>query len=165
MMRELLISLLMLASLPQWALADDVVRPIKSEGILPWATSAYELALLHEGLERTRPDYGGYAEQPFIEDVSNARAIQLAIEGRLVKLYPAGVGQPAPEREMIPVPFPIDKGLLGYRVSLIDRRSQDRLSRVHSMEGLRQLRETCWSAVENPALTACSSRSAIRALD
>jgi hypothetical protein len=41
---------------------------------------------------------------------------------------------------MIPVPFPIDKGLLGYRVALIDRRSQDRLSHVHSIEELRQLR-------------------------
>ena len=139
-MRGLRIGLLMLAFLPRWALADDVVRPIKSEGLLPWAATAYDLALLHEALERTRPDYGAYEEQPFTGNVSDARAIQLAIDGRLVNLYPAGVGQAVPEREMIPVPFPIDKGLLGYRVSLIDRRSQDRLSRVHSVEELRQLR-------------------------
>lgn len=130
----------MLAFLSRSALADDVVRPIKAEGLLPWATTHYELALLHEALERTRPDYGAYEVQPFTGNVSDARAIQLAIEGRLVNLYPAGIGQTAPERQMIPVPFPIDKGLLGYRVSLIDRHSQVQLSRVDSIEELRRLR-------------------------
>jgi hypothetical protein len=140
MMRGLLIGLLMLAFLPRWALADDVVRPVKSGEFQPWSTSAFEFALLQEVLERTRPDYGAYEMQPFTENISDARANQLAIEGHLVNVLAAGVGQPALEREMIAVPFPIDKGLLGYRISLIDRRSQDRLSRVHSIEELRQLR-------------------------
>jgi ABC-type amino acid transport substrate-binding protein len=135
---RLLIGLLMLAFLPRWALADDVVRPIEAEH-LPWAISGYELALLHGALERTRPDYGAYEVKPFTENVSNARAIQLAIGGDLVNLYPAGVGQAVPEREMIPVPFPIDKGLLSYRVSLINQHNQDRFSRVQSIEDLRQL--------------------------
>jgi hypothetical protein len=140
MMRRLLIALLALAFLQRCALADDVVRPIRTAGLLPWATTPYDLALLHEALERTRPDFGAYEEQPFTGNVSDARAIQLAIEGRLVNLYPAGVGQPVPEREMIAVPFPIDKGLLGYRVALIDQRNRDRLSRVQSIEDLRELR-------------------------
>jgi hypothetical protein len=41
---------------------------------------------------------------------------------------------------MIPVPFPIDKGLLGYRVALIDGRSKGRISHIHSLEDLRHLR-------------------------
>jgi hypothetical protein len=81
MMRGLLIALLVL--LPRCALADDVVRPIRSDGLLPWAATPYDLALLREALERTRPDYGAYEEQPFAGNVSDARAIQLAIEGRL----------------------------------------------------------------------------------
>jgi hypothetical protein len=132
--------LLILAVLPCWAVADDVVKLVTFPRLRPGAINAYDLAVLHEALERTRPDYGAYELQPFTEKVSLARAIQLAIEGRLVNLLPVGVGEPAPELEMIPVPFPIDKGLLGYRVALIDRRSQDRLSRVHSIEELRQLR-------------------------
>jgi hypothetical protein len=97
---------------------------------------------LREALERTRRDYGAYEVQPFTEDVSIGRAIELAIEGRLVNVLSAGVGQsaPSPERDMIPVAFPIDKGLLGYRVAFIDRRSQDRLLRVHGIEELRHLR-------------------------
>jgi hypothetical protein len=74
----------------------------------------------------------------------------MAIEGRLVNLVSAGVGQPGPEQEMIPVPFPIDNGLLGYRINLIDRHERDRISRVHSLEDLRQLRVgqgTAWSDV------------------
>jgi len=140
MRRRLLIGLPILALLPRWAFADDVVRPLKTEELLPNAGSVYELALLHEVLERTRPDYGAYEEQPFTQSVSDARAYQLVIEGRLVNLLAAGVGQPPLEREMIPVAFPIDKGLLGWRVSSIDRRSQDRLSRVKSIEELRQFR-------------------------
>jgi hypothetical protein len=141
-MRRLLIGLLMLAVLPCGAAADDVVKLVTFPRLRPGAINPYELALLHEALERTRRDYGAYEVQPFTEDVSIGRAIELAIEGRLVNVLSAGVGQsaPSPERDMIPVAFPIDKGLLGYRVAFIDRRSQDRLLRVHGIKELRQLR-------------------------
>lgn len=141
-MRRFLIGLLMLAILPCWAAADDVVKLVTFPRLRPGAMNPYDLALLHEALERTRRDYGAYEVQPFTENVSFGRAIELAIEGRLVNVLSAGVGQtaPSPERDMIPVAFPIDKGLLGYRVAFIDRRSKDRLSRVHGIEDLRQLR-------------------------
>ena len=141
-MRRLLIGLLMLAVLPCGAAADDVVKLVTFPRLRPGAINSYDLALLHEALERTRRDYGAYEVQPFTEDVSIGRAIELAIEGRLVNVLSAGVSQsaPSPERDMIPVAFPIDKGLLGYRVAFIDRHSQDRLLRVHGIEDLRQLR-------------------------
>lgn len=141
-MRRLLSGLLMLAVLPCAAAADDVVKLVTFPRIRPGAIDAYDLALLHEALERTRRDYGAYEVQPFTEGVSIGRAIELSIDGRLVNVVSAGVGQtaPSPERDMIPVAFPIDKGLLGYRVAFIDRRSQDRLSRVHGIDELRQLR-------------------------
>jgi hypothetical protein len=145
-MQRLLIRLLMLAVMPHWAVADDVVKLVTFPRVRPGAINRYDLSLLHNALERTRPDYGGYELQPFIEDLSVTRAIQLAIEGRLVNilssgvLLPSRVGEPAPDREMIPVPFPIDKGVLGYRVALIDRHSRDQLSRVESIEELRRLR-------------------------
>ncbi len=140
MRRRLLIASLLLAFPPRQVLADDAVRPLESKEFLSWSLDPYEHALLREVLERTRPDYGPYEEQPFTETISDARAIELAIEGRLVNILAAGVGQPLPEQEMIPVPFPIDKGLLGWRVSLIDRRNQDRLSRVNNIEELRHFR-------------------------
>lgn len=150
-MRALLIGLLMLALLPRCALADDVVRPINPGGNQPWSFTAYEFAVLQEVLERTRSDYGTYEIQPFAQDVSIARAVQLAIEGRLVNILAAGVGLPALERDMIPVPFPIDKGLLGYRISLIDRGDQDSFARVNNIEDLRHLRigqGTGWADVQ-----------------
>jgi hypothetical protein len=139
-MRRLLFVLLLLAVRPRCAVADDVVRVVTSNlNLRPGELNAYDLAVLHEAMERTRRDYGAYEVQSVIENVSLARAIKLAIDGRLVNLLPVGVAEPAPEREMIPVPFPIDKGLLGYRVALIDQRNQERLSRVHSVEDLRLL--------------------------
>jgi hypothetical protein len=71
----------MLAALPRWAAANDVVKLVKSEPLRPAAMTSYDFALLREVLERTRPDYGGYELQKFSENVSNARAIQLAIKG------------------------------------------------------------------------------------
>jgi ABC-type amino acid transport substrate-binding protein len=132
----LVIGLLIMAALPRWAVAEDVARPLT----YGYTDDSYELVLLRGALERTRPEYGDYEMQPFTQPVSLARSIQLAIEGRSVNVLSAGVGQADPEREMIPVPFPLDEGLLGYRVALINRHSQDRLSRVHSIEDLRRLR-------------------------
>jgi hypothetical protein len=140
-MRRFLIGLLMLAVLPCLVAADDVVRVAAYNWVLrSGELNAYHLELLRGALERTRSDYGAYEVQLFTERVSFARVIQLTIEGRLVNVLPAGVGEATAEREMIPVPFPTDKGLLGYRISLIDRRSQQRLSHIHSIEELRQLR-------------------------
>ncbi len=136
-MRGVLIGLVMLASMWQWARADDVVKPLEPT---EYQSAPYEFALLHEVLERTRSDYGAYEEVPFTENVSLARANQLAIEGRLVNVTVEGVGQPLLDRWMIPVPFPIDKGLLGYRIAFIDRRNQEKFARVNSLEELRQLR-------------------------
>jgi hypothetical protein len=140
-MRRLLIGLLLLAVLPPCAVADDVVRVATFNWVFrPGALNAYDFDLLREALERTRPDYGSYEMQPVTDKLSLARLLQLTIEGRWVNVLPTGVGEPVGEREMIPIPFPIDKGLLGYRVALIDRRNQERLSHVHSIEDLRQLR-------------------------
>lgn len=121
MRRRLLIGLPMLAFPALRAFADDVVRPLESREHLSYAEDAYELALLHAVLERTRPDYGPYEVRPLIETVSNARATQLAIEGRLVNVLRAGVGQPPLEQQMIRVPFPFDKGVLGWRVCFVRR--------------------------------------------
>jgi len=141
MRRRWLIGLPLLALPPRRALADDVVRPLETKQLfLASGPEPYERALLREVLERTRPDFGAYEVEPFAEPVTYARATELAIEGRLGNLLRAGVGQPLLERAMIPVPFPIDKGLLGWRISFIDRRSQDRLSRIDTIEGLRRLR-------------------------
>jgi hypothetical protein len=123
---------LVAAFLPRWAYADDVVRT--------WTLNPYQSELLHELLERTRPEYGAYEVVPFTEKVSLARATELLIDGRLLNVITQGIGQPRLERDTIPVPFPIDKGLLGYRIGFIDRGNQGNLSRVENLDDMRQLR-------------------------
>src|ERR1700740_197285 len=98
-MRRLLIGLLMMAILPYWAAAEDVVKLVTFPRLRPGAINPYDLAILHEALERTRRDYGVYEVHPCTEDVSFARAIELATEGRLVNVLSAGVGQTAPSPE------------------------------------------------------------------
>src|ERR1700739_3802720 len=95
-MRRLLIGLLILAIAPYWAAADDVVKLMTFPRLRPGAITPYDLALLHEALERTRRDYGGYELHPITENVSFGRAIELATEGRLVNGLSAGMGPNAP---------------------------------------------------------------------
>ncbi|MDB5541277.1 MAG: hypothetical protein JWQ89_3004 [Devosia sp.] len=132
-MHALLVGLMLVATLlPRWAFADDVVRV--------WTLGDYQSALLHELLERTRPEYGAYEVVPFTEKVSLARATDLLIDGRLLNLITQGIGQPRLEREAIPVQYPIDKGLLGYRVGFIDAGNQEKLSGVKNLDDMRKLR-------------------------
>ena len=111
-MRRLLIGLLMLAILPYSAAADDVVKLVTYPRLRAGAVNSYDLALLHEALERTRRDYGAYEVQSFTEDVSFGRAIELATEGRLVNVLSAGVGQtaPSPERDISRSRSPLTRG-------------------------------------------------------
>ena len=42
------------------------------------------------------------------------------------------------ERRLVPIRFPLDKGLLGYRVFLIRRETQAALDAVNDLNGLRK---------------------------
>jgi hypothetical protein len=52
----------------------------------------------------------------------------------------SNAGHPELNAAAIPVPIPIDKGLLGYRVALITRDEQAELDTIHDLAGLRTLR-------------------------
>ncbi len=137
-MRQTLIGLVVWTTMTCSALALEVVKPLKAQDYL--VRNQYPFELLDEVLKRTIPEWGHYVEQPFTEPISVARAHQEALKGELLNILVSDVGQKLLDEGMIPVPFPIDKGLLGYRVSLIDRRSRQRIAAVTSVEQLRSLR-------------------------
>ena len=119
------------------ATAVDVVKPLKAEEYL--VRYRYPFELLDEVLKRTVSDWGPYVEQPYTDPISVARSHQEALRGTLINVMISDVGQKELDEGMIPVPFPIDKGLLGYRVALIDGRNQQRIAAVTNIEQLRSL--------------------------
>lgn len=119
------------------AMAADVVKPFKAESDL--VRYAFHYALLDAVLQRTVGQYGPYVMQPYREPISPARGHQEAIRGEILNLLISDAGHAIIDEGMIPIPYPLDKGLLGYRIALIRKQDQARIERIDSVEQLRSL--------------------------
>jgi hypothetical protein len=129
--------MLMLIATASSALAIDVVKTLKPQQ--DTVRYAYHFELLDEVLKKTVAQYGNYVEQPYTAPMSSARQNQEAVEGKLINVLISDVGHQELDEGMIPVQFPIDKGLLGYRVALIAMSNQNKINSVNNIEQLRTL--------------------------
>jgi hypothetical protein len=113
----------------------EVVRPApESPGDTRYD---YYWELLAQALKITEPDFGPYvlrqAEQPMTERRSLEEL--KSDSGKLTVLIHGNVADY--EQELLPIRFPLDKGLLGYRVFLIRSNTQPQFDQVNSLEDLR----------------------------
>jgi hypothetical protein len=122
-----------LASAP----ATDVVKPFKAESDL--VRYAYHYELLDAVLKRTVARYGPYVMEPYTEPISSERGREEALRGDLINVYFSDVGHRVIDEGMIPIPYPVDKGLLGYRICLIVAREQAKIDQIQTLEQLRSL--------------------------
>ena len=90
-------------------------------------------------LDHTTSTYGPYVIDAYSEPMSTQREVEEAISGRLINVIASDPGHPDLNAQAIPIAIPIDKGLLGYRVSLIRRDNQARINEVNDIQGLRLL--------------------------
>jgi hypothetical protein len=90
-------------------------------------------------LNRTVARYGPYVMRPYTEPISSARGWQEALSGELLNVYFSDVGHRIIDEGMIPIPYPVDKGLLGYRICLIVKQDQAKIDRINSIDQLRAL--------------------------
>ncbi|MFP3567467.1 hypothetical protein [Paraburkholderia sp. SIMBA_030] len=133
----------LLAGLSIWAVlmpvafALDIVKPLKSEEFL--VRYAYPFELLTQVLNRTIAAYGPYAEQPYTDTISVARSHMEALKGERINVMISDAGHREFDEDMIPIPFPIDKGLLGYRVALIAADNQPKIDAVRTLDQFRTL--------------------------
>ena len=116
--------------------AADVVKPPRPPD---FARFAFHYELLDEAMQRTVAPFGPYVEQPYTEALTTNRIIREAIKGDLINVLAIDFGNEALTEGMTPVPFPIDKGLLGYRVCLIAKGNQARIGKPDTLEKLRVL--------------------------
>ncbi len=119
------------------SVATDVVKPFRAES--DTARYAYHYELLDAVLKRTVAKYGPYVVQPYTDPLSSARGWQEALRGELLNVYFSDVGHRIIDEGMIPIPYPVDKGLLGYRICLIVKQNQARIDRIDSIAQLRWL--------------------------
>lgn len=84
------------------------------------ARHAYKFELIRAILESTRTEYGDYTIIPFAEEPSAKRQSLLISEGKILNLLWAAPGTAIANGEVISIPVDILRGLLGYRVCLIN---------------------------------------------
>lgn len=98
----------------------------------------YVETLLEKVLLRTSP-FGGASEVGrSAEFFSRARLLEELIVGDNIQIV-AEVPKPGWEEKLIPIRIPLRKGIQGYRLFLINRQDQERLSQVRSLEELKAI--------------------------
>lgn len=100
----------------------------------------YYWQLLAAALDSNRERYGDYTLEPFPTPMNYQRAqAELEAGGEHVNIFAPGTNRQL-EQRLLPIPLPLDKGLLGLRVFLIMAPQQAALDQVRSFEDLKAFR-------------------------
>ncbi|WP_371867856.1 hypothetical protein [Pseudoduganella rivuli] len=98
----------------------------------------YTLHLLTAALDASSTRFGPYLLRTATLGMERDRLLREMIKGELVNLS-AQITSLEWERDLTPVRIPVDKGLAGYRISLIDGRRQAEFSAVRTLEHLKRI--------------------------
>ncbi len=99
----------------------------------------YEIALLRLALEKTRPEYGAFELKP-APPMNFTRAVASLTQN----IFPNLMIQVSYEKryedslELDYIKFPIDLGMVGYRVCFVATTLKNKLARVETLDDLRQ---------------------------
>jgi hypothetical protein len=121
--------------MPSAATAPMHVRILRTPGD---TVREQRWAFLISALDHTVTRYGPYLLDAYTSPMSTQREISETLSGKLINVIASDIGHPDLNAGAIPIPIPIDKGLLGYRVALIRRDRQAALANVHDIASLRQ---------------------------
>lgn len=132
------LSFLLLCSVVFSAFAVDVVRynpPHSQED----KRNDYPLTVLTAALEATKEEYGAYRIDyaPFL--LRRERALKELLHGEIINVYSAA-SQQHWEETLPPIYFPILRGLLNYRLLLINRKDEAVFANLSTNEELMSLR-------------------------
>ncbi|NVJ91132.1 MAG: hypothetical protein HWE34_05720 [Methylocystaceae bacterium] len=98
----------------------------------------YPLALLHALMARTQQEYGPYEIKRFSKVISRKRALRNVVAGHITVFATPTLRDW--EAQAIPVRIPIGKGILGYKLFLINRGMQSQFSKITMPEELKKFR-------------------------
>ena len=139
--RQLICAMASVAFIPSRAPAATpllVIRPApESSGDTRYD---YYWKLLAQALAVTEAQFGPYDLRVATAAMNEARSLrELEIGSRRITILVHG-NIADYEQRLLPIRFPLDKGLLGYRVFLMREQAQPELDTVNSLEGLRRFR-------------------------
>lgn len=133
----------------------------------------YNLALLTLALEKTRHIYGDYTLSPIDTIMTPKRRMALLVENQHPNLVVMlGFAELTwPQTDLAFIDFPIDLGILGWRICFVSPQAKARVAQAQSIDELRQfsiaqgahwrdtdiLRENGFRVIESPTYTALFS--------
>ncbi len=100
----------------------------------------YQQKLLELALEKTREDYGDFTLVKSRMGSNTKRAMWEVETGLYENYFVANAVTPKRLENLVPVPFPIDLGILGYRVFFTSEETKERLRSVSALEDLKKFR-------------------------
>ena len=112
------------------------------------ARHAYKFALIKRILEVTHAEFGDYRTEPFGEEPSAKRQALLISEGKILNLLWASPGTVIARADVITIPVDILRGLLGYRVCLINPANFPASDTLVSVNQLRIAQGLNWADIE-----------------
>jgi ABC-type amino acid transport substrate-binding protein len=120
-----------------------VVR-ISGESAHPPASNLDERDFYHEdlltlALEATEPTDGPFIITHFNHRVPRKRGLEELISGKRINVYVAATRNEW-EKNLLAVRIPIYKGLLSYRLFLINQQAKSRFAAIHTLADLKKLR-------------------------
>ncbi|MFT3735212.1 MAG: hypothetical protein QM776_09330 [Rhodocyclaceae bacterium] len=129
------------------AQAEDVIQRFRVSDV-PQDRVDYNLLVITEAMQRTVKQYGPWRIENFTDTLARERVLAELESGERFNTA-VFVTQPSWEEKLIPVRIPVDLGLTGFRVSLVNRKTQPILSAIRTEAALKQLSLTAgvsWSS-------------------
>lgn len=101
---------------------------------------AYKFDLIRKILNVTKPEFGEYLIEPYKTEPGAKRQALLISEGDQINLMWASPGTVIASADVNTVPIDILRGLLGYRICLINKDGKAPFNTVHDLESLGNIR-------------------------
>ena len=98
----------------------------------------YDRSLLELALQKTEAKYGPFQLLPSNSGLNEKRAFLEAKKGAYENFFFKQSVNPEHLESLIHIPFPLDRGIVGYRVAFVSETTQQKLTQVKTLEELKQ---------------------------
>ncbi len=96
------------------------------------------IALLKHSLEITKETHGPYRLQTSDSVMTESRQLAALRQGQGINIVWSSTSK-ALEKKLLPIRIPLRKGLLGYRISLIDKANQESIDKIKTLADLKSI--------------------------
>ena len=132
----LILILSLLFILPSIIHAKDIIKINKGRSVKD-LRSQYNFDILHKAMQLTEPEFGEYEIKIVIRGIPSIRLRKMISKGDVINTAMV-VTTPEWEKAAVPIRVPLRRGILNYRLLLINKNSLEDFSKIKTIEQLKQ---------------------------